>query len=500
MEEGRKHQKCAVIGPRILDPAGTLQESARGDPDMLTGLFGRTTIGSRLFPRLTPARRNLLSASLAKTTESSHPVDWVSGACMLARRDALVGVRGFDEGYFLYWEDADLCRRLRNTGWEIRYMPEATAVHDVGQSSQAAPSLANREFHRSAYRYFATHVFPQKWHPARLLAWAILRLRSRLKSPRRLRVRSAPHGDRLTRVARIITRLNIGGPSVQAIDLSRELESSGFETCLIHGHLAEGEGDMTKWLPLHAAKTAYVNELVRPISPLKDLRAFGRSTRLSLSEQPDIVHTHMAKAGTLGRLACLVLTGHLESGHAPTRPYLPWSCVRRLLRSAHGPRFPFHRRYLAKRTDALMAISPKVEHDLLETYRIARRISSGTFHSDSISIDLSRCQPSIAHEQRKRFEIPADRDGHRDGRPFTAIKQQSLFLKMASCLAQGQGSFRLSDRRRWRIAPRSRGRSKTARHCFADTFSRVAWRSRDDLRRPPISFVLTSRNEGLRFH
>jgi GT2 family glycosyltransferase len=173
-----KHSTCAVIGPGILDPDGTRQESARGDPNMLTGLFGRTSIGSRLFPRAGPVRRNLLSASLADAAGSSHVVDWVSGACMLARRHALASVGGFDERYFLYWEDADLCRRLRNAGWEIRYMPGATAVHDVGGSSQTARALANREFHRSAYRYFATHVVPQKWHPARLLGWAILRLRS----------------------------------------------------------------------------------------------------------------------------------------------------------------------------------------------------------------------------------------------------------------------------------------------------------------------------------
>jgi GT2 family glycosyltransferase len=177
VQELQTHTRYAIIAPRILDPGGTLQENARGDPNMLTGLFGRTTIGARFFPRLRATRRNLLSASLTKMPGTSHAVDWVSGACMLARREALKSVGGFDEGYFLYWEDADLCRRLRNAGWEIRYMPAPTVVHDVGQSSQSARTLANREFHRSAYRYFATHVVPQKWHPARPLGWAILRLR-----------------------------------------------------------------------------------------------------------------------------------------------------------------------------------------------------------------------------------------------------------------------------------------------------------------------------------
>src|SRR5436190_3834910 len=108
------------------------------------------------------------------------------------------------------------------------------------------------------------------------------------------------------RIARIITRLNIGGPSIQAIDLSRELAAHGFETCLIHGHLADGEGDMTKLLPLGDTATVYIDDLVRPISPLRDLLAFWRIYTAFRTWRPDIVHTHIAKAGSLGRLAALV--------------------------------------------------------------------------------------------------------------------------------------------------------------------------------------------------
>lgn len=182
LDELQNHSTCAVIGPTIFDPAGTVQESARGDPDMLTGVFGRTSVLSRYFPRLAAVRRNLVSSALANSAHLSHCVDWVSGACMLVRRDGLASVDGFDEGYFLYWEDADLCRRLRNAGWETRYMTGAAAVHDVGQSSRNARRLANREFHRSAYRYYATHVVPQWWHPGRIVGWMVLMLRSRLKS------------------------------------------------------------------------------------------------------------------------------------------------------------------------------------------------------------------------------------------------------------------------------------------------------------------------------
>ena len=182
LDELRKHAACGVIGPMIENPSGTLQESARGDPDILTGLFGRTSLLSRVFPDLPVVRRNLPSKVLSASTGSSRPVDWVSGACMMVRREALAKVGGFDEGYFLYWEDADLCRRLRNAGWETRYTTRATAVHDVGQSSRHARSLANREFHRSAYRYFASHVVPKRWHPARGFGWIVLALRARFGS------------------------------------------------------------------------------------------------------------------------------------------------------------------------------------------------------------------------------------------------------------------------------------------------------------------------------
>ena len=82
LNELQRHATCAVMGPAILDPSGTLQESARGDPDMLTGLFGRTSILSRVFPNSRLTRRNLRASVLSSATDSSQPVDWVSAhAC-----------------------------------------------------------------------------------------------------------------------------------------------------------------------------------------------------------------------------------------------------------------------------------------------------------------------------------------------------------------------------------------------------------------------------------
>ena len=168
---------AAIVAPRILNADGTVQGNARGDPDMLTGIFGRTALLRRLLPGLTVSRRNVVDDADGR----ARTVDWVSGACMLARRDALAEVGGFDERYFLYWEDADLCRRLRSRGHVVRYAPAATAVHQGGHSSRGVRVPAIRAFHESAYLYYATHVAPAS--PARrALARVLLMARSGIRS------------------------------------------------------------------------------------------------------------------------------------------------------------------------------------------------------------------------------------------------------------------------------------------------------------------------------
>lgn len=168
------YRECALVGPKVLDPDGSVQGSARGDPDMLTGVFGRRGALRRLLPGLRASSRNVVTDEALRSGKRSVVVDWVSGACMLVRRDAFAAVGGFDERYFLYWEDADLCRRLRAAGYHVRYVPAATAVHRVGQSSKSAPAASIRAFHASAYRYYATHVAPAPFSPRRLIARALL--------------------------------------------------------------------------------------------------------------------------------------------------------------------------------------------------------------------------------------------------------------------------------------------------------------------------------------
>jgi len=173
--------RCAIAAPLVRDPDGSPQGNARGDPDMLTGLFGRSSTLRRTLPELDVARRNVI---VGTADDASTTVDWVSGACMLVRRDAFVRAGGFDERYFMYWEDADLCRRLRAHGHTIRFVPAASAVHRVGQSSRTARAQSVRAFHDSAYLYYSTHVAPGALNPKRWLARALLAVRCRWKLAR----------------------------------------------------------------------------------------------------------------------------------------------------------------------------------------------------------------------------------------------------------------------------------------------------------------------------
>ena len=169
-----QHEFCAIVGPRILNPDGSVQGSARGDPDMLTGLFGRTGVLGRWMPWTGISRRNVVSEAAIRSGHRSVVVDWLSGACMLARRTVLAKVNGFDERFFLYWEDADLCRRLRAAGYHVRYVPGAAAIHRVGHSSKTVRAAAIRAFHASAYLYYTTHNAPRRLQPKRAIARVIL--------------------------------------------------------------------------------------------------------------------------------------------------------------------------------------------------------------------------------------------------------------------------------------------------------------------------------------
>jgi hypothetical protein len=168
---------CAVVAPQVLNEDGSYQGNARGDPGILAGLFGRSRALTRRFPWLAVGTQQVVAPEAVSVTAGSVDVDWVSGACLLVSRGAFDLVGGFDEAYFLFWEDADLCRRLRGAGFGVRFCPDARVVHAVGVSRRTSPAPSIRAFHAGAERYYTTHVAPSRWSPRRWLAVAILRVR-----------------------------------------------------------------------------------------------------------------------------------------------------------------------------------------------------------------------------------------------------------------------------------------------------------------------------------
>jgi N-acetylglucosaminyl-diphospho-decaprenol L-rhamnosyltransferase len=148
------HPDVALAGPRVVDEDGGVQASARRFPSVSTAFAGRSTWLSQHFPNNWLTRRNLL----ARDASEAVTVDWLAGSCVMIRRDVFDRLGGMDEGYFLYWEDADLAWRARDLGFTCTYLPTVTVRHVGGRSAGLDPAPAIRAFHSSAYRLYAKRV------------------------------------------------------------------------------------------------------------------------------------------------------------------------------------------------------------------------------------------------------------------------------------------------------------------------------------------------------
>ena len=141
-----------AAGPRTRNADGSIQVSTGPDLGLVSEWRQRRLVHG-------VARRDPGALAEAETRHArEHEPGWVSGSCLMARRAALEAVSGFDEGFFLYEEDADLCLRLRRAGWRVLFTPAAEVRHRLGLSMSRAPRCARLEYHRSHLRYYDRHT------------------------------------------------------------------------------------------------------------------------------------------------------------------------------------------------------------------------------------------------------------------------------------------------------------------------------------------------------
>jgi hypothetical protein len=168
-----EYQDIGIIGPRILDSDGSIQGSARRFPTFWTSMFGRKSPLTKMFPNNPFTRKEFVCFN--NNAKEVIDADWVSGACMIIRRKAFEAVGGFDERFFLYWEDTDICKRIKDAGWRIVYFSKAKVIHLIGRSSSTKPIKSIYHFHSSCFKLFQKHAdgFQKALIPISFLALSV---------------------------------------------------------------------------------------------------------------------------------------------------------------------------------------------------------------------------------------------------------------------------------------------------------------------------------------
>ena len=159
---------AAAAGPRLIDGKGHPEVSFGPDLSPVSELRQQWRV------RLAASERPMARDYIARLVRDEREVDWVSGACLLVRRDAAVAAGLLDERYFMYEEDVDFCAALRRQGGRVLFAPSAEVTHLRGRSARSAPSATRAHYDRSHLAFYEKHA--PHWAPL-LRLW--LRLRGR---------------------------------------------------------------------------------------------------------------------------------------------------------------------------------------------------------------------------------------------------------------------------------------------------------------------------------
>ncbi len=302
-----KNKRVSVVGPKIFDPDRSIQGSARAFPNALTALYGRSSPLTRYFPNNPISKSNI--RNIGSDGISPIKVDWVSGACMFVRKEAIKEVGLMDERFFMYWEDADWCERMWRKGWEVIYLPTASLYHYVGKSSDSRPLRSIYHFHKSS---FLLHAKYASWFKTIFNPLVVLLLFTRglvavclklLNKPKRKREKTTKTTTEKSKILHIITRLIVGGAQENTLLTSQILSKNNWEVDIISGPQTGPEGSLERYARINLLPLIYEPNLVRKIHPLKDMISFWRLFRLIRTGKYPVVHTHSSKAGIIGRWA-----------------------------------------------------------------------------------------------------------------------------------------------------------------------------------------------------
>lgn len=144
-----RHDDVGLLGPQLRHSDGSIQSSRRRFPTLATAVLESTWL-EPVAPK--QILRHYYALDLAD--DQIADVDWVTGACILTRREVVAAIGGLDEAYFMYSEELDWCRRIKDAGWRIVYLPAAQVMHHVGKSSEQAVTARHIHFQRAKLRYF----------------------------------------------------------------------------------------------------------------------------------------------------------------------------------------------------------------------------------------------------------------------------------------------------------------------------------------------------------
>lgn len=214
-----EHEDAGAVGPRLLNNDGSLQPSRGTFPHLLLSMAQLLKL-KRLLPRderLIPLVGTVMGRMFAQwyPPERLQRVDYITGAALMMPRTLFETLGGFDEVFFLYFEEIDLCRRLRTAGYHIYYVPSIGLVHHVDTARTSDPGFKEREALKSLLHYYRKHASP--WDCTVLILFLRLLIATRLLVTRvqaslTSRDGRGPIAQKLTNLARMKKIIKDNGP------------------------------------------------------------------------------------------------------------------------------------------------------------------------------------------------------------------------------------------------------------------------------------------------